>query len=271
MIPKIIHYCWFGKGEKSNLIKQCIKSWKEYCPDYQIIEWNEGNFDVSIHDYIKVAYENKYWAFVSDYARLKIIYENGGIYLDTDVELIKSLDCLLEDKFFCGFELPNRLNTGIGFGAEKNSFLTRKMLEEYDNVNFINFDGSLNKVPCTFYNSNALVKQGALLNNTLQKTSTFTIYPTDFFSPKSYETGFVDMTKNTVSIHHFESSWEDIKSLSKKRKQHQICNFFGVYIGTKIIYIIDLFGVVRKKGIFGIIKGSYRRLGRAFNLIVNKK
>lgn len=260
MIPKIINYCWFGKGEKSIFIENCISSWRKFCPDYEIIEWNETNFDFEQHPYSTMAYQNKMWAFVSDYARLKIIYENGGIYLDTDVELIKNLDHIIENPFFCGFELEKIINTGIGFGAEKNSFLTKKMLEEYKDVEFINRDGTLNKTPCTYYNSNALKREGVLLNNSFQKTSDFTIYPTEFFSPKSYETGVVKITENTVSIHHFDSSWEDSKSLEKKNRQHRICNFWGDRIGTKIIRVLDLITVAQKKGLVGTVKGAFNQL-----------
>jgi len=236
MIPKIIHYCWFGDGAKSQLIIDCIRSWRKYCPDYEIVEWNESNFNFSGNEYSKSAYENKMWAFASDYARLKIIYENGGFYLDTDVELIKSLDSLREHNFYCGFEIRDAINTGLGFGATKNSVLVEKMLDEYDKVNFTKPDGS------------------------------FTIYPTEFFSPKSYETGLIKTTSNTISIHHFNSSWENSASLEKKRRQHEICNLFGENIGGKIIFMLDLAAVVKKKGLFGTIKGVFRRL----NMIAEK-
>ncbi|HAO07959.1 MAG TPA: glycosyl transferase [Chryseobacterium sp.] len=260
MIPKIIHYCWFGKGEKSPLIKRCIDSWKKFCPEYQIIEWNETNFDIHSSKYCKEAYENKMWAFVSDYARLKIIYENGGIYLDTDVELLRNLDFLLDDTFFCGFELNTAINTGIGFGAVINSKIAKKMLDEYGGISFVEESGRFNKTPCTFYNSNALIKEGAVLNNTFQTREDFTIYPTDFFSPKSYETGIVKRTSNTVSIHHFTSSWEDDKSLRKKHYQHLICKLFGEIIGQKIILIIDTVKVAKKKGVLGSINGLMKRI-----------
>lgn len=260
MIPKIIHYCWFGKGAKPLLVKNCIKSWEKYCPDYIIIEWNELNFDFSCHQYPKFAYEHKMWAFVSDYARLKIIYDNGGFYLDTDVELLSNIDFLASDKFFCGFELPKALNTGIGFGAEKNATIVQNMMEEYNNVDFIDINGILNLTPCTIYNTNALIKEGVILNNTLQRTENYTIYPTDYFSPKSYETGIIKTTTNTVSIHHFTSSWENEKSLNKKQRQHKIANILGHRYGTKIILMLDLFEVARKKGLIGTLRGVYRQI-----------
>ncbi|WP_173553372.1 glycosyltransferase family 32 protein [Sharpea azabuensis] len=129
MIPKVIHYCWFGRNEKSDLIKRCIESWKKYCPEYQIIEWNEDNFDVNTCEYTRKAYFAKKWAFVSDYARLKIIFENGGIYLDTDVELKQGLDsCLNYGAWFAQDDI-RYINTGLGFGACKGNFLLKKMLD----------------------------------------------------------------------------------------------------------------------------------------------
>ena len=134
MIPKTIHYCWFGGGEKSKLLKKCIRSWMKICPDYQVVEWNEGNFDLSATpEYIRAAYEAKKWAFVSDYARLKIVYENGGIYMDTDVELLKPLDALLDYAGYFGFETAETVNTGLGFAAQKGLPMLQEMMQQYDN------------------------------------------------------------------------------------------------------------------------------------------
>lgn len=128
MIPKKIHYCWFGKNPLPNEVKKCIESWKLFCPDYEIIEWNEENYDVFKIDYMAEAYKAEKYAFVSDYARLDIIYNNGGIYLDTDVELIRPLDDLLHHSCYLGMELPGRVATGLGFGAVKgNNFLYENM------------------------------------------------------------------------------------------------------------------------------------------------
>lgn len=139
MIPKTIHYCWFGRGEKSDLILKCIDSWKKYCPDYEIIEWNEDNFDVDFCDYSHDAYQERKWAFVSDIARLKILYDNGGIYLDTDVELHSSIDNLLKyDAWFAQDDI-RYINTGLGFGAVKQNelievILSKRLCRKYDMV-----------------------------------------------------------------------------------------------------------------------------------------
>lgn len=131
MIPKIIHYCWFGGGEKSDLMKSCIASWKKYCPDYEIKEWNESNFDYKFCLYAEKAYKKKKWAYLTDVARLKIIYENGGIYLDTDVELISSLDKLLEYDMWIGYGPPTEINTGSGFGAVCGNDVVKQLMDSY--------------------------------------------------------------------------------------------------------------------------------------------
>jgi mannosyltransferase OCH1-like enzyme len=136
MIPKKIHYCWFGGNPKSEIIEQCIASWKEYCPDYEIIEWNESNFDVNCTPYTAAAYEAKKWAFVSDYARLKVVYDNGGIYLDTDVLLHNRLDELLMHECWLAQEDIRYVSTGLGFGAQKGHPLIRAMMATYENCVF---------------------------------------------------------------------------------------------------------------------------------------
>lgn len=131
-IPKVINYCWFGRGEKTELMKKCIASWKVYCPDYQIIEWNEDNFDPKFCPYTAKAYKKKRWGFLSDVARLKVVYENGGIYLDTDVELKNSIDELLDNGAWFGYGTETEINTGCGFGAEKGNWMVKKLLENYE-------------------------------------------------------------------------------------------------------------------------------------------
>ena len=138
MIPKVIHYCWFGGKELPKLAQKCIKSWEKNCPDYEIKRWDESNFDINLCPlYVRQAYENKKWAFVTDYVRLKIIYDNGGIYLDTDVEVRKSLDKFLEYNAFFGFENGKNVNTGSGFGAEKHSSIVERIMEQYKDISFI--------------------------------------------------------------------------------------------------------------------------------------
>lgn len=134
-IPKVIHYCWFGRGQKSELIQRCIASWRKYCPDWEIIEWNEDNFDVNFCPYAAKAYKEKRYGFLTDAVRLKIIYEHGGIYLDTDAELINYIDDLLDNRAWFAYGTDNEINTGSGFGAEKGHPFILTMLEAYLRLN----------------------------------------------------------------------------------------------------------------------------------------
>lgn len=156
-IPKTINYCWFGKGKKSKLFEKCINSWKKYMQDYEIKEWDEDNFDVNQNDYCREAYLNKKWAFVSDYARLKIIYDNGGIYLDTDVEIIKSLLPIIEKGGYLGIESSGKVATGLGFAARKNDKTIGKMLKDYDKIHFEK-DGKFDLTPCPIRNTASIEK-----------------------------------------------------------------------------------------------------------------
>lgn len=169
MIPKVIHYCWFGGGTKPKLTEKCIQSWRIFCPDYQIVEWNENNYDISAAPlYVRQAYAAKKWAFVTDYARLQIIYENGGIYMDTDVELKKPLDDLLRYDAYFGFECGKTINTGLGFGAVIGLPLLDEMMNDYRNVVFINGDGSYNLKTCGDYNLKHFLSRGLVLNDQRQ-------------------------------------------------------------------------------------------------------
>ncbi|MGG7147404.1 glycosyltransferase family 32 protein [Clostridium butyricum] len=226
MIPKKIHYCWFGGAPLSDLNKKCIESWKKFCPDYEIIEWNEKNFDLHCCSYVKEAYEAKKWAFASDYVRLYIIYKYGGIYLDTDVELIKPLDHLLEYECFLGTEEMNVINTGLGFGAKANNEHVKLMLNEYSNLHFKISENVYDFIPCPQRNTLPFLKLGYIKENRIQKIGNTVIYPTEYFCPLNFETKELKITKNTISIHHFNGSWitDEEKQLTKKiemfKKKH---------------------------------------------------
>ncbi len=220
-IPKIIHYCWFGYGKKSELVERCIESWKKYAPECEIIEWNESNYDVSKNRYMRQAFEEKRWSFISDYARLDIVYEHGGIYLDTDVELIRPIADLLESDGFCGFERAYKnglysVNTGNGFGANKNDPVIKTMRDYYDGFTFINDDGTQNLRPSPFYNTKALVSVGLDCDNSIQTIGNIKVYPYEYFCPVDWETHKCETTLNTYSIHHFDASW-----LSEEEKKHR--------------------------------------------------
>lgn len=208
MIPKVIHYCWFGKNELPQKAQKCIDSWKKYCPEYEVKRWDEDNFNLKCSTFVKEAYEMKKWAFVSDFARLKIIYDEGGIYLDVDVELIKNMDDLLKNESFFGEESSGYINTGLGFGAEKNNKIVLKLMEEYKNKHFVLPNGNLDTVPCPQKNTRPLRKMGySCCENKIWKKDGVTVYPFDYFCPIDYKTGILKITEHTYSIHHFSAMW----------------------------------------------------------------
>ena len=160
-IPRTIHYCWFGRNPLPKLAQKCIKSWKKYCPDYEIIQWNEDNYDLSAAPlYVRQAYEAKKWAFVTDYVRLQVVYEHGGIYLDTDVELIKKLDPLLQYDAYFGFEDGKHIATGLGFGAVKGAPILRELMEDYHDIPFILPDGGYDTKTCPVRNTEVFLRHG---------------------------------------------------------------------------------------------------------------
>ena len=206
-IPKVIHYCWFGKGKMPPLAQKCIKSWKKYCPQYKIICWNEENFDITQNKYAKEAYDAKKWAFVSDYVRLKVLYDEGGIYLDTDVELIKPLDTLIEENGYMGYDDNGLVSTGLGFACEKGNSLVGFLLSDYDDISFKKPDGTYDLTPCPDRNTKTLIKHGLDPKNNNQVLMGIRILGEDFLCPMKYYTGRKKITKNTYSIHHFCASW----------------------------------------------------------------
>ena len=246
MIPKIIHYCWFGKNPKPELMKRCISSWKKYCPDYEIVEWNEDNFDVSLNQYAKEAYDAKKWAFVTDYARLWIVYTCGGIYLDTDVELIKSLDDLIDREAFFGFEDDNSISTGLGFGAVKGNKFVECMLRDYDEIHFLNSDGTFDMLPCPIRNTNAVAHYlpEQFDGSKIIELSNATIYPAEFFSPLSADGSTMKKTKNTHSIHWYSATWlsKDEMVVHEWRLFKNKCGrYFGATLGGYIARCVYLF------------------------------
>ena len=225
MIPKIIHYFWFGENELPEQVKKCIASWEKYCPDYEIVQWNEQNYDINKNEYMRQAYENKKWGFVPDYARLDVIYEYGGIYFDTDVELIKSFDNLLDQKGFCGIERDTKyINLGSGFGACKNNETIKAIRDNYDELEFIK-DGVLNLTPSPRINTNALKKIGYQFSEGIFQCGDLTIYPWEYFCPQSYETGEISLSEETYSIHHFSASWHDSKQALAHRLRKKFIKF----------------------------------------------
>lgn len=200
------------------LANKCIKSWQKYCPDYEIIEWNESKFDFSCCAYAKEAYEAKKWAFVADYVRLKVMIEYGGIYMDTDVEVVKPLDVLLKEKAFLGFEEEEYVATAI-MACEKNFALFDVFLKSYDERYFLNADGTYDLTTNVVEITNFLLEHGFLLNNREQTIEGLTIYPKDYFSPKNHKTKKIECTDNTYAIHHFAGSWLTPSHWKRFKKQ----------------------------------------------------
>lgn len=203
MIPKIIHYCWFGRGEKPKLAKYCIASWKKFCPDYEIVEWNEDNFDVNMNGYTQMCYKQKKYAFLSDYVRLFVVAEHGGVYFDTDVEVIKSLDHLLNQNAFYCFETKEYIASGLGFGSIAGGKSIMAMLAEYDSL----LTGTEGTRGCPRLNTSALVKLGLKQNGNTQQVADATVLSSDYMNPFDAATGRIQKTENTVSIHWYSAAW----------------------------------------------------------------
>ena len=209
MIPKIIHYCWFGGNPLPEAAEKCIESWKKYCPDYEIKEWNESNFDINCCAYVREAYQAKKWAFVSDYARFKILYEYGGLYFDTDVELIKSFDDITETGNFMGCEKDTALFVapGLGLGTVPGLNLYAELLAAYHIRHFLNTDGTYNQKTVVDYTTEVLKKYGLKNKNEIQLVADVYIYPKEYFCPLNYDTGEMNITEKTHSIHHYTATW----------------------------------------------------------------
>lgn len=211
-VPKVIHYCWFGRGKLPKLAEKCIRSWKKYCPGYKIVCWNEDNFDINCNRYVKEAYEARKWAFVSDYVRLKVLCDEGGIYLDTDVELIKPLDGIIEKGGYMAFDENGVMCTGLGFACEKGNELVRRLLEDYRDIPFVLPDGKYDMTPCPDRNLKVLEALGMDTKNTSQEFMGIRFYPREYFCPMEYSTGKKKITPNTHSIHHYSASWTSATS-----------------------------------------------------------
>ena len=228
MIPKKIHYCWFGGKPLNQLGEKCLASWKKYFPDYEIMEWNESNFDVNCCQYVREAYEAKKWAFVSDYARFKILYEQGGIYFDTDVEVIKSFDDILAKGNFMGCENEvSALNPGLGLAVAPGLGLIKEILEDYEKASFLNSDGSLNLTTIVTRTTTILKRYGLQNVNKIQTVAEINIYPKEFFCPIDLTTGKIEITPNTYSIHRYAGSWESKENLFRGRVYRFINRMFG--------------------------------------------
>ena len=254
MIPKIIHYCWFGDSPEPNNVKKCIASWRKFLPDYEIKRWDESNYDVHKCQYMSDAYKEKKWAFVSDYARIDIVHEYGGIYLDTDVEVIRPFDDLLHEHLFCGFEsrdpigykkkhiIENSVAFGLGFGAKPKHPILKEMLDLYATLNFYNHNGSLNLIACPYYQTMVLKRHGLVNNNKTQRFDMGIAYAPEYFCPQSNITDkMLYLTENTYSIHHFTVSWASSKDLKARDLKNKLHHYMPYWLASKIVTLIYKF------------------------------
>jgi mannosyltransferase OCH1-like enzyme len=210
-IPKVIHYCWFGRKPLPTLADRCIASWKRYCPGFEIKEWNEDNFDVNQIPYVKQAYEAGKYAFVSDFARFWILEQYGGIYMDTDVELIQPIDEILDRGAYIGCEEDAEfgisLNPGLGMAVPAHNKILKDLLTLYGTLSFLNEDGSFNQTTIVAYTTQMFRRFGLQDTPGIQQVDEFFIYPREYFCPQHYKTGKMTITSKTHSIHHYSASW----------------------------------------------------------------
>lgn len=212
MIPKKIHYFWFSGNAVPQRLQRYIDGWKRLCPDFEFILWNERNYDISKNAYMKAAYENKRWGFVADYARLDIIYQYGGIYMDTDVEMVRRPEELLFNDAYIGFERLSTVNTGSGFGAKSGFPILKELMEFYDRLEFVNEKDPAQMTLCPIYETAILQKHGLKLNGNFQIIDDMSVYPVMYFNAKSLYSNRLKITEKTISVHHCTWTWAGEKN-----------------------------------------------------------
>ena len=226
MIPKKIHYCWFGRKQKPKSVSENIENWRQLNPNYEIKEWNEDNFDLDLMPFVSQAYKEQKYAFVADVARLYALVYEGGIYLDTDVELIKPIDDFLKFKAFFGFETTEHINTGLGFGAEKGCEGLKKMMEIYERLPELSVE-QYAEYYCPKIQSPVLKEMGIKLDGSKQMLDGILILPKEYLCPLDYDTGKLNITKNTYGIHWFEASWKSEEERNIKELWRKLTPVFG--------------------------------------------
>lgn len=237
MIPKKIHYCWFGKSSLPIIALKCIASWKKHMPEYEIIEWNEDNFDVNQFTFTKEAYISKKYAFVSDVCRLYVLHNEGGIYLDTDMEILKPLDCITNN-LVIGFEEKKFIAAGIIISPSNHNFI-KSIVEIYKTLSFSQYASNLKEVTIPKIITKELVTKGLILDNKNQVIDqTISIFSSDYFYPLNYFTGELIITEKTYSIHHYESSWMTSREKTINRVKTILISIFGLNFFTKITQVI---------------------------------
>ncbi len=218
-IPKIINTFWFSNDPIPEKYQKCVDSWKKYCPDYEIRIWSLNDYNPHGNRYFEEAISVKKWAFASDFSRIDIICQNGGVYMDLDVEVVKPLDDLLHNDAYLGFEDFEKIDCGSGFGAVKGNKIFAEIRDEYKDRAFILPDGSFDQTTCPKIYTPVLEKHGLKTNGSFQEVEDITVYPFEYLSAKSFLTGIIYQTKNTYTIHHHEGSWltEESKKINNSR------------------------------------------------------
>jgi hypothetical protein len=247
MIPKVIHYCWFGGNPLPDEAQRCIASWRRFLPDYEIKCWDEHNFDVRLVPYTAEAYEARKYAFVSDYARFWILYREGGLYFDTDVELVRPMDDILTAGPFMGCQNafgdgPLEVNPGLALGVTPGHPFYKELLDYYSTLRFLHPDGHPDLTTVVAHTTRLLRRHGFTDTPEVQTVSGIRLYPQDYFNPKSFRTGRITLTPRTVSIHHFNASWH-----GPKEKAYQ---FLSRLLGRRLMNKVGavMFKVLEWKG-----------------------
>lgn len=258
-IPRIIHYCWFGKNPLNEEAIQCINSWKKYFPDYEIIQWDESNFDFERCSYAKDAYQAKKWAFVSDYARFKILYEHGGFYFDTDVEAIKSFnDIIISGPYFGKEQSPSgyyMINPGLGMAAFPHMELYKQIVEYYENIDF----NPNSHITVCDHVTKFFQKKGYRGDNTTENIEGYKIYPPEYFCPKDYLTGVLTLTDNSHSIHLYSSTWQSDKERKFSDFARKLNNHYG--LNTHNFFPLKITMYLYCYGFYGCIKKALKKIG----------
>lgn len=256
LIPKTIHYCWFGGGELPELAKRCIESWHIYCPDYEIVEWNEQNFNLDLFPYVREAYDSRKYAFVTDVVRLYALAHHGGFYMDTDVEVVASLESLRHYEAVSGFEGETEIPTGL-MGSIPQQSMICELLSEYDSAHFLDDSGHMDLTTNVVRITNACAAYGFVPNNTFQVVNGFAFLPKDYLCPKDHATGRIGRTENTLAIHHFNGSWQSEEDRFAKRVAGKMPSLFPRKVVTAMARAL---AVIRYRGIGGVASYVKERL-----------
>lgn len=262
-IPKIIHYCWFGGAPLPELAVKCIESWKKYCPDYEIRRWDESNFDLNCCRYVQEAYAAKKWAFVSDVARFRILYEYGGIYLDTDVEIIRPLDGILAQGGFMASESNCcDVATGLGIAAPPQLPLYSEIISQYERSGFFQENNAENLTTVVKRVTQILEGHGLEHKNTVQRIAGIIIYPKDFFCPKDLNTGKIEITPNTYAIHHYDASWWSEEQKAYWKLVTRFSKYFSVNVAKRMAKVAT---IAHSKGVWQLVLECRRVLKKKEN------